>query len=97
MKNVDCEIYVSQLVSFFEKNPNDQMNLIGELQKEDFYNKLKEQCYKNAKETDDHIISKQQMIDIIIDLKIPELNQKDSKSDIDGVVQKTKWGEINLN
>ena len=97
MKNVDCEIYVSQLVSFFEKNPNDLMNLIGDLQKEDFYNKLKEQCYKNAKETDDHIISKQQMIDIIIDLKIPELNQKDSKSDIDGVVQKTKWGEINLN
>ena len=37
------------------------------------------------------------MIDIIIDLKIPELNQKDSKSVIDGVVQKTKWGEINLN
>ena len=97
MKNVDCEIYVSQLVSFFEKNPNDLMNLIGDLQKEDFYNKLKEQCYKNAKETDDHIISKQQMIDIIIDLKIPELNQKDSKSVIDGLVQKTKWGEINLN
>lgn len=97
MKNVDCEIYVSQLVSFFEKNPNDLMILIGDLQKEDFYNKLKEQCYKNAKETDDHIISKQQMIDIIIDLKIPELNQKDSKSVIDGLVQKTKWGEINLN
>ena len=97
MKNVDCEIYVSQLVSFFEKNPNDLMILIGDLQKEDFYNKLKEQCYKNAKETDDHIISKQQIIDIIIDLKIPELNQKDPKSAIDELVQKTRWGEINLN
>ena len=97
MKNIDCEIYVSQLISFFEKNPNDLMLLIGDLQKEDFYNKLKDQCYKNAKETDDHIISKQQMIDIIIDLKIPDLNQEDPKSAIDELVQKTRWGEINLN
>jgi len=97
MKNIDCEIYLSQLISFFEKNPNDLMLLIGDLQKEDFYNKIREQCYKNEKETDDHIISKQQMIDIIIDLKIPELNREDPELVIDGLVQKTKWGEIILN
>ena len=74
------------------------MILIGDLQKEDFYKKLKEKCYKNAKESDDHIITKQQMIDIIIELKIPQLNEKpNSEMIVEGLIHKTKWGEINLN
>ena len=98
MKNIDCEVYVSQLITFFDKNPNDLMLLIGDLQKEDFYIKLKEQCYKNAEESDDHVITKQQMIDIIIELKIPQLNEKpNSEMIVEGLIHKTKWGEINLN
>ena len=98
MKNIDCEVYVSQLITFFDKNPNDLMLLIGDLQKEDFYKKLKEQCYKNAEESDDHVITKQQMIDIIIELKIPQLSKElNPENVIEGVVQKTKWGEIILN
>ncbi len=98
MKNIDCDIYVSQLVSFFENNPNDLMVLIGDLQKEDFYKKLKERCYKNSEEGDDHVITKQQMIDIIVELKIPQLSKEStSKVIIEGAVQKTKWGDIILN
>lgn len=98
MKNIDCEVYVSQLITFFDKNPNDLMLLIGDLQKEDFYKKLKEQCYKNAEESDDHVITKQQMIDIIVELKIPQLSKElNPENVIEGVVQKTKWGEIILN
>ena len=98
MKNIDCEVYVSQLITFFDKNPNDLMLLIGDLQKEDFYKKLKEQCYKNAEESDDHVITKQQMIAIIIELKIPQLSKElNPENVIEGVVQKTKWGEIILN
>ena len=98
MKNIDCEVYVSQLITFFDKNPNDLMLLIGDLQKEDFYIKLREQCYKNAEESDDHVITKQQMIDIIIELKIPQLSKElNVENVIEGVVQKTKWGEIILN
>ena len=98
MKNIDCDVDVSQLITFFDKNPNDLMLLIGDLQKEDFYIKLREQCYKNAEESDDHIITKQQMIDIIIELKIPQLNEKpNSEMIVEGLIHKTKWGEINLN
>ena len=39
MKNIDVEIYVSQLISFFENNPNDLMNLIGDSVKENFFNR----------------------------------------------------------
>ena len=42
MKNVDIEVYISNLINFFENNPNDLLVLIGTLQKDDFYKKLKE-------------------------------------------------------
>ena len=49
MGNIDCEIYISQLITFFENNPNDLMSLIGEVQKEEFYDALREQCETNSK------------------------------------------------
>lgn len=98
MKNIDCEIYTSQLISFFENNPNDLLILIGDLQKQDFYNKLREQCEKNLKENGDHVITKQQLVDIIIGLKIPKLVEtEESIEKIQVFVQKSKWGDIILN
>jgi hypothetical protein len=98
MGNVDCEIYMRQLITFFENNPNDLMELIGQVQKQEFFDKLREQCEKNSKESDDHIITRQQMVDIVIQLKMPEMvNTEESIEKIQGFVQKTKWGDIILN
>ena len=98
MKNVDCEIYIKQVISFFENNPNDLMDLIGEVQRNDFYQKLRERCEKNVDDGLDHILSRQQMIDIVLELKIPELFEKPNpQSVVEGYVQKTKWGKIILN
>ena len=98
MTNVDIEVYISNLINFFEKNPNDLMVLIGNLQKEDFYEKLRHQCYKNVEKGDDYVISKQQIVDIIIELKIPQLiEEANPEKVVKGIVQKTKWGEIILN
>jgi hypothetical protein len=98
MKNIDCEIYIKQLISFFENNPGDLMELIGDIQKEEFYSKLREKSEKNVDDGLDYILSRQQMIDIVLELKIPELFEKPNpKSVIEGYVQKTKWGKIILN
>lgn len=98
MGNVDCEVYLRQLITFFENNPNDLMGLIGSLQKEEFFDKLREQCEKNSQESDDHIITRQQMVDIVIQLKMPELvENEESIERIQTFVQKTKWGDIILN
>lgn len=98
MGNVDCEVYLRQLITFFENNPNDLMELIGSLQKEEFFDKLREQCEKNSQESDDHIITRQQMVDIVIQLKMPELvENEESIERIQTFVQKTKWGDIILN
>ena len=37
MKIIDVEIYISQFIDFFEKNPNDLLVLIGEVKKNEFY------------------------------------------------------------
>ena len=98
MKNIDCEIYIKQLITFFEKNPGDLMILIGDVQKEEFYKKLREKCEKNVDDGIDHSLNKQQIIDIVMELKIPELFKKPNpKSFVEKYVQKTKWGEIILN
>jgi hypothetical protein len=98
MGNVDCEVYLRQLITFFENNPNDLMGLIGSVQKQEFFDKLREQCEKNSQESDDHIITRQQMVDIVIRLKMPEMvDSEKSIEKIQGFIQKTKWGNMILN
>ena len=98
MKNVDCEIYIKQVISFFENNPNDLMDLIGEIQRDEFYEKIRERCEKNVDEDIDYVLTRQQMIEIVLELKAPELKEKlNPKQEVEGYVQKTKWGEIILN
>ena len=98
MKNIDCEIYISQVISFFENNPNDLMDLIGELQRNDFYEKLRERCEKNVDEGEDYVLTRTQMINIVLELKAPELIEPQNvESVVEGYIQKTKWGEIILN
>ena len=96
MKNVDIEIYVSQVITFFEKNPNDLMGLIGGLQKDEFYLKIRQQCEKNVEEGKEITLTKEQMINIVVDLKIPDIVDKQEVA-VNNIVQKTKFGEIFLN
>jgi hypothetical protein len=97
MKNIDCEVYISQLITFFEKNPNDLLELIGDVQKEEFYNMLRVQCEENSKKGD-HIITRDQIIDMVLKLKMPEIvDVEESKEIVASYIQKTKWGEIILN
>jgi hypothetical protein len=96
MKNVDLEIYITNLINFFENNPNDLMSLIGDLQKQEFYEKLRERSEKNYSNGDDFILTRNQIVEIVVELKIPEI-KKEKKSEIDRIIQKTKFGEIFLN
>jgi hypothetical protein len=76
--NVEVEIYVSQMVSFFEKNPSDLFKLIGGLDKTIFYKRIKEKAEQNFKEIGDVPITQKQMIDIIV-----EMNNDVKKFDVD--------------
>jgi hypothetical protein len=96
MKNLDIEIYISNLITFFDKNPNDLMELIGKLQKEEFFVKLREKCELNFKEGKDIVLTKDQIIETVLELKIPT-TLEDKILEIKAVIQKTKFGDIILN
>ena len=93
MKNVDVDIYLNHFKTFFDKNPNDLTELLGDVMVEDFYKKVEEQCYKNHDNGDEITLSQKQLIDIVVKLK---------KGDVkialtNGVFQQTKFGLISLN
>ena len=98
MKNIDVEVYISQMINFFEKNPGDFMDLVGDVQKEEFYSKLKEKSFENIKNGDDYILTKQQIIDIVVKLKSPELSENiDFVDKVEKHILKTNFGNIILN
>ena len=66
MGKVEVDIYMNQLISFFENNPNDLMDLIGNENKTDFYKRVKEQCFVNLNKGDDVSLTKQQLIGPIL-------------------------------
>jgi hypothetical protein len=96
MGKVEVDIYMNQLISFFENNPNDLMDLIGNENKTDFYKRVKEQCFINLNKGDDVSLTKQQLIDIVVDMK-GKTNPKSDILTIQGKVLKTKFGDIFLN
>ena len=93
MKNVDVEIYVSQLISFFEKNPNDLIVLIGDLLKKEFFDRIKTKCYENVNNGDEISLTQRQIIDIVVDLKKSKITNSESEL-IDKIFLDTKFGKI---
>jgi hypothetical protein len=96
MKNVDVDIYLNHFKTFFDKNPNDLTELLGDVLVNDFYNKVEEQCYKNLEKGEDISVTRQQLIEIVVELKSGEIPPEEVKR-INKLFQKTKYGSFCLN
>jgi hypothetical protein len=91
---VDVEIYMNQFINFFENNPNDLIELIGDTLKDDFYNKVRERCIQNYEKNGEISLTKTQMVEIVIEIK------NDGNRDIiklSKIFESTKYGDICLN
>ena len=91
--NVDCEIYISGFINFFEKNPKDLQNLLGEMDKEKFFMEVRIAVYQNFDKGEDITLTQKQLIDILV--KIQSKNNK--VVEVMVPIHKTKWGEFILN
>ena len=90
MSKIDIDIYVSQIIKFFESNPNELILLIGDIDKELFYEHLKEDIVKNDDEKGDPTLTRQQMIDIVV--KLHGGTKKDVEMDkINDIFINPKW------
>ena len=94
MQNVDIEIYMNQFINFFDNNPNDLIELIGDTLKETFYEKVRIKCIENYEKGSEISLTKDQMIEIVIELKIK--GKKEMKK-LSKIFESTKYGDICLN
>jgi hypothetical protein len=90
--NVDVQIYLNNLKQFFENNPNDLMTLIGDKNKDVFYNLVEKQVIENFEKGDDLELTKKQIIDIML-----ILTKENDKEKIEKWVLKGKFTNVILN
>ena len=92
--SVEVEIYMSNLVKFFNENPNDLMSLVPIEKKQDFFDLIKKQSLKNVENGDDPSLTWKQMIDLCVELNRVEEHFIIKK---EGPLIFTKFGIISLN
>jgi hypothetical protein len=91
--NVDIEIYMSNIIKFFKENPQDLLNLIPESKKNEFFDKVREFAIKNADKGDEVSLTRQQLIDICL-----EVNEKPKEiAKKSNVIIPTIYGDYCLN
>lgn len=91
--NVDCEIYLKNFVTFFNNNPKDLQNLIGSVQKEIFYQRVREEVNRKCEKGDEYILNQQELIKILVEIH----NQYSQKNDPEPYIKMTNFGPLFLN
>jgi hypothetical protein len=97
MNNLEVDIYINQIKGFFEKNPDSLKELIGDLDKEKFYNNVRKIAIKNFEENDDVTLSKDQMLNIVVEMYNDLKQESKTKSNVEKVFENFHFGKICLN
>ena len=80
MKNAEVDIYVGQMIKFFETNPNELKSLIGDLDKKEFYDRIKQVAHKNYESEGDVNLTRSQLIEIVVNIhRDEEMKDTDSR------------------
>ena len=96
MKNVDVEIYINQFKTFFNNNPNDLIQLIGDVLKDDFYDRVKQQSLDNIENGEDVSLTQKQIISIVVELKKSQNDEVDMDK-IKSIIYHTEFAHFSLN
>ena len=96
MKNVDVEIYINQFKTFFNNNPNDLIQLIGDVLKDDFYDRVKQQSLDNVENGEDVSLTQKQIISIVVELKKSQNDEVDMDK-IKSIIYHTQFAHFSLN
>jgi hypothetical protein len=90
--NVDVQIYLSNFKSFFNNNPNDLINLIGDGDKDKFFELVEGSVTENYDKGEDLELTKKQLIDIMLILTKDRVEEK-----VENFILKGPYGDIILN
>lgn len=93
MDKIDVEIYVKKLIDFFENNPNDLMNLIGDNNKKLFYDEIRKTAFGNYENKEPYELTQNQLLEIVKDISGRQVIEADAI----GSFILTKYGLISMN
>lgn len=97
MNNLEIDIYLNQMKKFFENNPTNLVELIGNLDKENFYANIRKVAIKNFEENEDATLTKDQMLKIVVDMYNEAKQESKSTSSLEKVFEEFYFGKICLN
>ena len=66
--SLEIEIYMSQFKGFFTKNPDQLKILIGDIEPEEFYVKIRETVEKNVTEEKSVEPTRKQILEILVEI-----------------------------
>jgi hypothetical protein len=90
MSNVDIQIYISQIKTFFNENPEQLVKLIGNINPDIFFDEVEKVSTINYEKGEDVQLTNKQMVSILF--KINKGRTKDIVA-----VEETKFGKLYLN
>jgi len=90
MSNVDIQIYISQIKTFFNENPEQLIKLIGNINPDIFFDEVEKLSTINYEKGEDVQLTNKQMVNILF--KINKGRTKDIVA-----VEETKFGKLYLN
>jgi len=95
MDNVDVQIYLSQVKTFFDQNPDEFINLLGKANPKDFFEGVARLAAENLKKGEDVQLTNKQMIDLIVELN--KVKKGIVVREMLTPYMETKFGKIYLN
>lgn len=96
MSKLDVDIYMNNIIKFFDNNPNDLKTLIGDLDKKLFYDKVREQAVKNDNGGEGIELTQRQFADIIAKMFGKDKKGKETEENVN-LFFKTKYGSFCMN
>ena len=88
MKNIDVDIYLTQLKKFFKDNPSDLTAIIGDIDSDLFYEEVRNQAILNIEKGEEVQLTQMQILNIIVKLSRLKKNP---------LFIETQFGKICLN
>ena len=95
MDNVDVQIYLSQVKTFFDQNPDELVNLLGGANPKDFFEGVARLAAENLEKGEDVQLTNKQMIDLIVELN--KVKKGIIVREMLTSYMETKFGKIYLN
>jgi len=89
--NLEVELYMSNVIKFFNENPKDLMNFVTQERKDEFFQKIKEKALENVEKGEEVVLTQQQFIDICVNM-----NEKQVKEFqyLKKIMVTTRYGQI---